>query len=67
MPKGGKGCIDLASRADVENLDLQPDDLGGFLYVPQSGLSACTICRIDEHGKTNGLGHQLMQDCSLFV
>ena len=31
--KGGKGLIDLAARAGVEDLDLQPDDAGGFLHV----------------------------------
>ena len=30
--KRGKGRIDLADRAGVEYLDLQPDGGGGFLY-----------------------------------
>jgi hypothetical protein len=29
--KSGKGRIDLAARAGVEDMDLQPDDAGGFL------------------------------------
>ena len=36
--KGGKGRIDLADRAGVEDMDLQPDGAGGFLHVPQCGL-----------------------------
>ena len=59
--KGGKGRIDLADRRGVEDLDLQPDGGGGFLHVPQRGLGGRSIGRIDEHGNTNGLGHQVMQ------
>ena len=60
--KGGKGRIDLAARAGVEDMDLQPDGAGSFLHVPQCGLGGRSIGRIDEHGNTNGLGHQLMQE-----
>jgi len=35
--KGGEGRIDLAARADVEDIDLQPDDVGRILHVPQVG------------------------------
>ncbi len=31
---GGKGRIDLAAGAGLENLDLQPDGGGGFLHDP---------------------------------
>jgi len=60
--KGGKGRIDLAASAGVEDLDLQPDGAGGFLHLPQCGLGVRTIGRIDEHGNTHGFGHQLMQE-----
>ena len=41
---------------------MQPDGGGGFLRVPQRGLGVGSIGRIDEHGNTNSLGHQLMQE-----
>jgi hypothetical protein len=41
---------------------LQPDDPGGFLHLPQRTLSERSVSRIEEHGNTHGLGHQLMQE-----
>jgi hypothetical protein len=35
VPKGGKGCIDLADRSGFEYLDLQPDSTGSFIHVPR--------------------------------
>ena len=32
--KAGKGRIDLATRAGVEDLDLQPENASGFLHLP---------------------------------
>ena len=60
--KAGKGRIDLADRTGVEDLDLQPNGGGGFLHLPQRGLGDRSIGRIDEHGNTNGLGHQVVQE-----
>jgi hypothetical protein len=60
--KGGKGCIDLADRRSIEDMDLQPDGAGSFLHLPQSGLGCRSVGRIDEHRNTNRLGHQLMQE-----
>jgi hypothetical protein len=57
--KGGKGSINLAARAGVENMDLQPDGAGSFMHVPQRGFSG-SIRRIVEHCNTNSLGHQFM-------
>jgi hypothetical protein len=45
--KGCKGRIDLADCTGIEDLDLQPDGVGGFLHLLQRGLSV--IRRIDEH------------------
>jgi hypothetical protein len=59
---GGKSRIDLAARAGIEDVDLQPEGAGRFLSLPQCGLGGRSIGRIDEHGNTNGLGHQLMQE-----
>jgi hypothetical protein len=32
--KGGKGRIDLAAGAGVEDIDLQPDGASSFLHAP---------------------------------
>jgi hypothetical protein len=48
--EGGKGRIDLADRAGVQDLDLQPGGAGGFLHLPQCGLGGRNIGRIEEHG-----------------
>ena len=58
---GGKDRIDLAARYGVENTDLQTDGAGSFLHVPRCGLGG-RIARIEEHGNTNSLGHQFMQE-----
>ena len=42
---------------------MQPDDAGSFLHVPAMWwLGGRSVGRIDEHGNTNGLGHQLVQE-----
>jgi hypothetical protein len=60
--KHGKGCIDLEDRAGVEKPDSQPHGAGGFLHLAECGLGIRGVGRIDEHGNTHGLGHQLMQE-----
>ncbi len=60
--KGGKGCIDLAIVLGVENLDFQSERGSGCLHVPHRGLGVRSTGRIDEHGNTNGLGYQVMQE-----
>jgi hypothetical protein len=60
--EGGKGRIDLADRRGVEDMDLQPEGTGNFLHASQCSLGVCRIGRIDQHGNTNSLGHQLMQE-----
>src|ERR1039458_7882120 len=40
-----KGRIDLADRRGFEDLDLQPDGMGGFLPLPQRSLGGCRIGR----------------------
>jgi hypothetical protein len=63
--KGGKCRIDLPDRSGIESLDLQPDSEGSPLHVPQCSFSNRSIGRVEEHGNTHGLGHQLTQ--MLFV
>jgi hypothetical protein len=53
--KGGKGRIDLAYRAGVEDPDLQPNGESGFLNVPQRGLGDRSIGRIDKNGNTKSI------------
>jgi hypothetical protein len=57
---GAKSCIDLAARPGVEDLDLQPEDGGGFPQLLKQGINDRT--RIDQNSNTNSLGHQLMQE-----
>ena len=60
--EGDEGCIDLADRRGIEDhLNLQPHSGGGFPHVPYRGLGGRSVGRIDEHGNTNGLGYQVMQ------
>ena len=58
--KGGKGRIYLPARAGINDLDLQPVDAGSFLHAPQCDLGARSIGGIEQHGNTNGLGHELI-------
>jgi hypothetical protein len=44
-----------------EDLDLQPEDGGGFLHLPQRGGLDRSIHWIDENGDSNGVGNQVMQ------
>ena len=53
--------IDLVDCAGVADLDLQAHRAGRCFYVSQYGLRI-GIGWIDEHGNTNGLGHQLTQE-----
>ena len=57
----GKGRIDLAAGAGIENLDLQPDSTSSRFYGFQCGVGICSIDGIDEHGNALSLGHQLTQ------
>ena len=62
--------IDLAAVAGVEDLDLQPLGAGSRFHASHCSLGIGSIGRIDEHGNTNGPGHQLAQEfqplCSQF-
>src|SRR5262245_19300448 len=57
----GKGRLDLASGAGVDNLNLNPDRAGGFRNASQRRLRARDIAWIDQHHDTSGLGHELTQ------
>jgi hypothetical protein len=58
---GGKDPIDLVARYGFEITDLQADGAGSFLHVPRCGLGG-RIARMEEHGNTNSIGHQFMQE-----
>src|SRR4029077_189738 len=60
--KCGEGRIDLSARADVDRVDWGPDTASSFPHVSRHGLGRLSIGRIDEHGNTNSLGYQLMQE-----
>ena len=54
-----EGGIDLAAGAGLEDLHLQPDDASSRFHLSQRGFRIAGVGRIDEHGDTNGTGHQL--------
>src|SRR5262245_8769915 len=60
--ESGEGRLDLAAGAGVEDLNLQSHCTGGFRYVSYA-LGTSDIGWIDQHGNSNGLGHQLVQKC----
>src|SRR5262245_56794399 len=60
--KGCEGRLYLAASAGVEHLNLQSEGTRSFRYVAQRGLGGHSVCRIDQHGDTNCLGHQIMQE-----
>ena len=59
--EGSEGRLDLAAGAGVEDLNLQSDGACRFRYLSQRGLGDGSIGRINQHGDTNRLGHQLVQ------
>ena len=60
--KRRKGGVNLSIRADVDGLDLEPEDARGVLYPLQCAFGVLSLCGIDENGNTNGLRHQFMQE-----
>ena len=60
--KSCEGRIDFVAGAGVEDLNLQPHGARCRFHIPQCGLRAGGIARIDEHGHTRGCGHQLTQE-----
>src|SRR5262249_41650652 len=60
--EGGESRLDLATGAGVEDLNLQSHCTGGFRYVSYA-LGTSDIGRIDQHGNSNRLGYQLVQQC----
>ena len=56
--KSGERGIEFEAGASVENLDLQPHGASSCSHVPQCSVSTESIGRIDEHGNTNGSGHE---------
>jgi hypothetical protein len=64
--KSGEGSIEFEAGAGVENLDLQPQSASSCSHVSQCRVSSGSIGRIDEHGNTNGPGHQRTQEFQSF-
>src|SRR5262249_56887402 len=60
--KSGEGGIEFEAGASVENLDLQPHGVSGCSHVPQCSVGTEGIGRIDEHGNTNGSGHESAEE-----
>src|SRR5262249_34315691 len=60
--KAGKGRINLADRRGVDDLDLQPKSVSGFLDDVQCGLGIGNIGRVNKYGNANNLGHQVVQE-----
>src|SRR5215813_140593 len=61
-PKSCESRIDLAARAGIDDLDLQPHGTGSRLQVSQRRLRICSISWIDEHSHISRSGHQLAQE-----
>jgi hypothetical protein len=59
--KSREGCVDLATGAGAEDLDLQFHGTSSRFHVSQRELGIHCLGRIDEHGYTSGCGHQLTQ------
>src|ERR1700686_3736040 len=51
--KVGKGRLDLAARAGIEEMKFQPERAGGFLHPSQRGLGDGRVGRIDEDFNTS--------------
>ena len=60
--KAGKGRINLADRRGVNNCDLQPKSVGGFLYGVQRSLGVGNIGGVNEYGNANGLRYHVVQE-----
>jgi hypothetical protein len=63
-PKTREGRLDFAAGVGVEHLNLQSEGACGFRYISQRGPGGRSVCRIDQHGNPNGLGHQVVQEPS---
>ena len=61
-PKYRKGCIELANRAGVDGSDFEPERVRDFTHGHKRGLAEVSVTRVDQHGDTNCLGHQLVQE-----
>ncbi len=58
--KAGKGRIDLAAGAGVEDPPLQPQGAGSVPNAPQCFVCARTVGRIDENPHARAFGRQRM-------
>src|SRR5262249_16877394 len=64
--EGGEGRLDLAFAAGLDDLNLQSECTGSVRYVSLRALGS-RIGRIDQHGNTNGLGQQLVQQLQHYL
>ena len=60
LNKGGKGRIDFAVAAGVEDIDLLSDSGRGLLHLPDSSRGRCKV-RISEQGDARSSRNQLTQ------
>ena len=58
LDEGGKGGVDLAFGAGLQDMELHPLRVRRFLYVPDDALGD-RIVRVHEQGDHAGLGNQL--------
>jgi hypothetical protein len=58
--KACKDRINLADRRGVNDLDLQPKSVGGFLHNVQRSLGVGNIGWVNEYGNANSLGHHVV-------
>src|SRR6516162_11159117 len=60
--ESGEGRLDLPAGTGFEDLNLQPYSACSFRYVSKRGVGSRDICWIDQHGNTNGLWDQFVQE-----
>src|SRR5262249_9068550 len=51
----------MTGETSFQNVDLQSDGAGSLMHAPQRAFGVRSVGRIDKHGDSNCLGHQLMQ------
>ena len=60
LNEAGESRIDVTLGACGQDVDLQPDGMGGRLHVSRHGLGLWAL-RIEQDGDFGGCGHQLAQ------
>jgi hypothetical protein len=57
-----KGCVDVATGAGADDVDLQSHSAGSQLHVSQCSFRTRRVVWVDEHTHAFSRGHQLAQD-----